>query len=95
MFVSERGAPLSARGFSRMIERVAIAADLGIKAHEHLLRYACRYKLANDDYNTRAIKAYPGYNTTRYAALALHRFKFFSRLLIISGSGRRCRDAPE
>jgi hypothetical protein len=29
-----------------MIERVAITADLGIKAHPHLLRHACGYKLA-------------------------------------------------
>jgi len=41
VFVSERGPPLSAPGFSRMIERVAIAADLGIKAHAHMLRHAC------------------------------------------------------
>jgi integrase len=33
VFVSERGAPLSAPGFSRMIERAAVAADLSIKAH--------------------------------------------------------------
>src|ERR1700738_4783028 len=48
VFVSESGAPLSAPGFSRMIERAAIAADLGIKAHAHMLRHACGYKLAND-----------------------------------------------
>src|SRR5437588_7041162 len=29
VFVSERGAPLSAPGFSRIVERAAIAADLG------------------------------------------------------------------
>jgi integrase len=46
VFVSERGAPLSAPGFSRMIERAAIAAGLGIKAHAHMLRHACGYKLA-------------------------------------------------
>jgi hypothetical protein len=40
VFVSERGAPLSAPGFSRMIERAAVAADLGIKAHAHMLRHA-------------------------------------------------------
>jgi integrase len=45
-FVSERGAPLSAPGFSRMIERAAVVADLGIKAHAHMLRHACGYKLA-------------------------------------------------
>jgi integrase len=48
VFVSERGAPFSAPGFSRMVERVAVAAKLGIKAHAHMLRHACGYKLAND-----------------------------------------------
>jgi hypothetical protein len=47
-FVSERSAPLSAPGFSRMIERAAAAAKLGIKAHAHMLRHACGFKLAND-----------------------------------------------
>ena len=61
VFVSEHGAPLSAPGFPRMIERVAIAADLGIKAHAHMLRHACGYKLANDGHDTRAIQAYLGH----------------------------------
>jgi integrase len=34
VFVSERGAPLSAPGFSRMVERAGRAAKLGIKAME-------------------------------------------------------------
>lgn len=83
VFVSERGAPLSAPGFSRMIERAAIAADLGIKAHAHMLRHACGYKFANDGHDTRAIQAYLGHrniqNTTRYTALAPQRFKEFFR----------------
>ena len=83
LFVSERGAPLSAPGFSRLIERAAIAADLGIKAHAHMLRHACGYKLANDGHDTRAIQAYLGHrniqNTTRYTALAPQRFKEFFR----------------
>jgi integrase len=82
VFVSERGAPLSAP-FSRMIERAAIAADLGIKAHAHMLRHACGYKLANDGHDTRAIQAYLGHrniqNTTRYTALAPQRFREFFR----------------
>jgi integrase len=81
VFVSERGAPLSATGFSRMVERAAAAADLGIKAHAHMLRHACGYKLANDGHDTRAIQAYLGHrniqNTTRYTALAPERFKEF------------------
>jgi integrase len=57
VFVSERGAPLSAPGFSRMIERATLAADLPLKAHAHMLRHACGYKLANDGHDTRAIQA--------------------------------------
>ena len=83
MFVSERGAPLSAPGFSRLVERAAIAADLGIKAHTHMLRHACGYKLANDGHDTRAIQTCLGHrniqNTTRYTALAPQRFKEFFR----------------
>ena len=66
-----------------MIERAAIAADLGIKAHAHMLRHACGYKLANDGHDTRAIQAYLGHrniqNTTRYTSLAPQRFREFFR----------------
>jgi site-specific recombinase XerD len=51
-------APLSAPGFSRMIERAAAAAKLGIKAHAHMLRHACGYKLANDGVDTRSLQSY-------------------------------------
>ena len=83
VFVSERDAPLSAPGFSRMIERAGVEADLGIKAHAHMLRHGCGYKLANDGIDTRALQAYLGHrniqNTTRYTALAPDRFKGFWR----------------
>ena len=81
VFVSQRGATLSAPGFSRMIERAAVSARLGIKAHAHMLRHACGYKLANDGHDTRSLQAYLGHrniqNTTRYTALAPDRFKGF------------------
>jgi type 1 fimbriae regulatory protein FimB/type 1 fimbriae regulatory protein FimE len=81
VFVSERGAPLSAPGFSRMIERAAGLAKLGIKVHAHMLRHATGFKLANDGIDTRALQAYLGHrniqNTTRYTALAPDRFKGF------------------
>jgi len=81
IFVSERGAPMSAPGFSRMVERAAISAKLTIKTHAHMLRHACGYKLANDGQDTRALQAYLGHrniqNTTRYTALAPDRFKNF------------------
>jgi len=62
---SERGAPLSAPGFSRMIKRAASAADLGINAHAHMLRLACGYKLANDGHDTRASRRISGIATFR------------------------------
>jgi len=81
VFVSERGAPLSAPGFSRMVERAGRAAKLGIKVHAHMLRHACGYALANAGHDTRALQAYLGHrniqNTTRYTALAHDRFARF------------------
>jgi integrase len=81
VFVSERGAALSAPGFSRMVERAGRAAKLGIKVHAHMLRHACGYALANAGHDTRALQAYLGHrniqNTTRYTALAQDRFKGF------------------
>jgi hypothetical protein len=34
-----------------------MSADLGIKAHAHMLRHACGYELANDGHDTRDIQA--------------------------------------
>jgi integrase len=83
IFVSERGAPLSAEGFNRMVKRAGVAANLEIKVHAHMLRHACGFKLANDGIDTRSLQAYLGHsniqNTTRYTALASGRFKNFWR----------------
>ena len=57
---SERGPPLSAPGFSPMMERAAASAKLGIKAHAHMLYHECGFKLANDGHDTRAYQAYLG-----------------------------------
>ncbi len=79
--VSERGAPLTAPGFSRMVERAGIAADLGIKVHAHMLRHSTGFKLANDGHDTQSLQAFFGHrniqNTTRYTALAPGRFRNF------------------
>jgi integrase len=82
-FTSERGAPFSPAGFARMIERAGIEAKLAFKAHPHMLRHACGYKLANDGHDTRALQAYLGHkniqHTVRYTELAPARFKDFWR----------------
>jgi integrase len=78
IFVSERGAPLSAPEFSRTIELGAAVAKLGIKAHPHMLRHACASSSA-DGLDTQALQAYLGHrniqNTTRYTAPAPDRFR--------------------
>ena len=38
VFVSERGAPFSKRGFQAMVERAARAAGFDMKIHPHMLR---------------------------------------------------------
>jgi type 1 fimbriae regulatory protein FimB/type 1 fimbriae regulatory protein FimE len=66
-----------------MIERAAEVAGLEIKAHPHMLRHACGYKLANDGHDTRALQAYLGHKNiqhpVRYTELAPTRFKNFWR----------------
>jgi len=83
VFTSERGTPFTTAGFARMIERAAEAAKLNIKAHPHMLRHACGFKLANDGVDTRALQAYLGHrniqHTVRYSELAPDRFKGFFR----------------
>ena len=83
VFVSERGAPFSTAGFARMLERAAETARLEIKAHPHMLRHACGFKLANDGVDTRALQAYLGHksiqHTVRYTELAPTRFNGFWR----------------
>lgn len=83
VFISERGAPFTSRGFQAMVERAAQAAGLGIKVHPHMLRHACGYKLANDGVDTRTIQSYLGHksiqHTVRYTELAPTRFKSLFR----------------
>jgi type 1 fimbriae regulatory protein FimB/type 1 fimbriae regulatory protein FimE len=83
VFTSERGAPFTTAGFARMIERAGEAAKLSFKAHPHMLRHACGFKLANDGHDTRALQAYLGHrnimHTVRYTELAPDRFKTFWR----------------
>ena len=63
-----------------MVKRAAVVAKLGIKAHAHMLRHACGFKLANGR-DRRSLQAYLGHsniqNTARYTALASGRFKNF------------------
>jgi integrase len=83
VFTSERGAPFTTAGFARMVERAGVVAELGFKAHPHMLRHACGFALANKGHDTRALQAYLGHrniqHTVRYTELSPDRFKDFWR----------------
>jgi integrase len=66
VFVSERGAPFSTAGFAWLLGRAAETAGLEIKAHPHMLRHACGFKLANDGVDTRALQAYLGHKSIQH-----------------------------
>ena len=61
VFLSERGAPMSAAGFRRMIERLGKAAKIPFKVHPHMLRHATGFKLANQGVDTRSLQQYLGH----------------------------------
>jgi type 1 fimbriae regulatory protein FimB/type 1 fimbriae regulatory protein FimE len=83
VFISERGAPFTRRGFEAMVERAGKATGFDMKIHPHMLRHACGFKLANDGVDTRTIQAYLGHKsiqqTVRYTELAPTRFKSLFR----------------
>jgi site-specific recombinase XerD len=83
VWLSERGAPFSKRGFQAMLERAGEAAGFDMKIHPHMLRHACGFKLANEGVDTRTIQAYLGrksiQHTVRYTELAPTRFKSLFR----------------
>ncbi|MDH2406889.1 tyrosine-type recombinase/integrase [Bradyrhizobium sp. SSUT18] len=83
VFTSERSSPFTPAGFARMVERAGLAAELGFKAHPHMLRHACGFALANKGHDTRSLQAYLGHkniqHTVRYTELSPDRFKDFWR----------------
>jgi type 1 fimbriae regulatory protein FimB len=81
IFISERGAPMTAATFRKLLARAGDAAELGLPIHPHMLRHSTGFKLANDGQDTRAIQQYLGHKniqyTTLYTQLAPERFNDF------------------
>lgn len=78
VFCSERGGPMSAAGFRKLLARTGQAVGFDFGVHPHMLRHACGYKLANDGRDTRTIQDYLGHkniqHTVRYTQLSAARF---------------------
>ena len=81
VFLSELKAPLSPACIQKIVARAGRLAGLPFRAHPHMLRHACGYKLANDGQDTRAIQGYLGHrninHTVRYTELSPERFRGF------------------
>lgn len=81
LFISERGSPMTAEAFRKMVRRVGEAAKFPFTVHPHMIRHACGYKLANEGRDTRSIQLYMGHrniqNTVIYTQLSADRFKDF------------------
>jgi integrase len=81
VFTTERGSPFTTDGFAKLITRAGVTANLGFKAHPHMLRHACGFALANKGHDTRSLQAYLGHkniqHTVRYTELSPDRFKNF------------------
>jgi len=61
VFMTERGAPMTAAGFRKMLSRLAVIAKFQFFVHPHMLRHACGFKLANDGRDTGALQHYLGH----------------------------------
>ena len=79
VFASERRGPFTALGCAKLLARAGEEAEIGFKVHPHVLRHAAATRWANKGLDTRTLQAYLGHrsinSTTRYATLALGRFK--------------------
>ena len=77
VFLSERGAPLSANGFFKTLSRAAESISMR-DVHPHLLRHATGF---NQGVDTRTLAAYLGHrqidNTARYTKMDAKRFNGF------------------
>jgi site-specific recombinase XerD len=81
VFMSERGAPMSAVAFRRMVTRLGLAAKMPFPIHPHMLRHSTGFKLANQGVDTRSLQHYLGHkniqHTVRYSELSPERFRDF------------------
>jgi type 1 fimbriae regulatory protein FimE len=60
VFATEGGGPMTTATVRKMIARAGEVAKLAFPIHPHMLRHACRYKLANDGHDTTLATTLPG-----------------------------------
>jgi integrase len=81
VFMSKRGAPMSAVAFCRMVTRLGPAAKMPFPIHPHMLRHSTGLKFSNQGVDTRSLQHYLGHkniqHTVRYSELSPERFRDF------------------
>jgi hypothetical protein len=81
VFMTERGGPMTPKGFHALLGRIGVWAGMPFPVHPHMLRHGCGYALANAGHDTRSLQAWLGHkniqHTVRYTELAPDRFKNF------------------
>ena len=81
LFITERGSPMTAAGFRKLLTRVAECSSISFSVHPHMLRHACGYKLVNDGHDIRVIQQYLGHkniqHTVCYTKLSANCFTEF------------------
>ena len=81
VFISERGAPMSAVAFRRMVTRLGPAAKMPFCIHPHMLRHSTGFRLANQGVDNRSLQHSLGHkniqHTVRYSELSPDRFRNF------------------
>ena len=83
VFLSERGSPMTADNFLRLIKRLGKEAGFNFNVHPHLLRHGAGYQLVNNGASTRQIQAFLGHrniqHTERYTKINATVFKGFGK----------------
>jgi len=73
IFMNERGAPMTASGFRKMLSTVGAACGLP-HVHPHMLRHSCGFYMADRREDVRVMQDWLGHanvqNTVRYTTLA-------------------------
>jgi site-specific recombinase XerD len=78
LFVTECGGPFTRQDIYYLVRCIGERTDLS-KVHPHMLRHACGYALANQEYDLRTIQDYLGHrdlkHTAAYTRTAAKRFE--------------------
>lgn len=85
VFLTERGTPMTADGYLKMMKRLGKACSFEFNLHPHMLRHSCGFALVNKGTSLRVIQLYLGHrnlqHTALYTKLQKNAFKGLGKLI--------------